>query len=61
MLQGLQGTNTYYPNLQVSEVRSVANKGNVLKDYTYTYDANGNLKQITDTTSNASLSSRTTA
>ncbi|MCL6600748.1 MAG: hypothetical protein K6T81_18740 [Alicyclobacillus macrosporangiidus] len=47
---------TYYPNLQVSEVRAVDKKGNVLEDYTYTYDANGNLKQITDTTSNTSLS-----
>ncbi|MCL6600080.1 MAG: DNRLRE domain-containing protein, partial [Alicyclobacillus macrosporangiidus] len=47
---------TYYPNLQVSEVRAVDKNGNVLEDYTYTYDANGNLKQITDTTSNTSLS-----
>ncbi|RIV26398.1 RHS repeat protein [Alicyclobacillaceae bacterium I2511] len=39
---------TYLPTGQLSEIRAVDKNGNILEDYTYLYDANGNIKQITN-------------
>ncbi|RIV26394.1 hypothetical protein D2Q93_04280 [Alicyclobacillaceae bacterium I2511] len=39
---------TYLPTGQLSEIRAVDKNRNILEDYTYLYDANGNIKQITN-------------